>query len=139
MSRVYHRCRGGYAAVAMIFGFGLVGFRDPHGIRPICFGRRETAQGPEFMVASESAAPDTLGFDLVRDLNPGEVICLRMDGALSTRVCADEAGPNPCIFEYVYLSRPDSIIDDISVYKARLAHGRGTGSTHSSRMAQARH
>ena len=98
MSCVYHRCRGGYAAVAMIFGFGLVGFRqrcvdsiwnDP-GIRPICFGRRETDQGTEFMVASESVALDTLGFDLIRDLEPGEVICLRMDGELSTRVCVNE-------------------------------------------------
>jgi len=120
---VHRRCLGGYAAVAMIIGHGIVGFRDPCAIRPVCFGRRDTASGSEFMVASESVALDALGFELIRDLEPGEAIYIELDGTVHTRSCAERTVYSPCIFEYVYLARPDSIIDDVSVYKARLRMG----------------
>ncbi len=123
VSRVHARCTGGYAAVALVMGYGLIAFRDPHAVRPVCFGRRETADGPEFMVASESVALDALGFELLRDLAPGEALFITLDGAVHTRSCAPQARYAPCIFEYVYLARPDSIIDDVSVYKARLRMG----------------
>jgi amidophosphoribosyltransferase len=123
MSGVHRRCEGGYAAVALVFGFGVVAFRDPHGIRPISLGVRESPEGPEYMVSSESVALDALGFELLRDIDPGEAVCLRHDGELFARQCAAETVRAPCMFEYVYLSRPDSILDDISVYKARLRMG----------------
>lgn len=120
---VHRRCSGGYAAVAMIIGYGIVGFRDPHGIRPILFGKRETDKGTEYIIASESVALDVLGFELIRDLEPGEAVYISRDGKISTRQCAEKHSYTPCIFEFVYLARPDSIIDDISVYKARLRMG----------------
>ncbi|RKZ36369.1 MAG: amidophosphoribosyltransferase [Gammaproteobacteria bacterium] len=120
---VHRRCRGGYAAVAMIIGYGVLAFRDPCAIRPVAYGRRETPDGPEFMVASESVALDGLGFELVRDLAPGEAIFIDTSGRCHTRQCAEDAELSPCIFEYVYLARPDSIIDNVSVYKARLRMG----------------
>ena len=123
VSRVYQRCRGGYAVVVMIAGFGILGFRDPHGIRPIVFGERKSESGSEFMIASESVALDVLGFDLIRDLSPGEAVFIEESGKLHTRQCSDNVDHCPCIFEYVYFARPDSIIDDISVYKARLRMG----------------
>ena len=123
VSQVHRRCRGGYAAVAMIVGYGVIAFRDPMGIRPVCFGRRETPRGMEYMVASESVALDALGFELVRDLAPGEAVYIDNAARLHERQCADQPGFAPCIFEYVYLARPDSIIDNVSVYKARLRMG----------------
>ena len=123
ITKLHRRCRGGYAAVAMIAGVGILGFRDPHGIRPIVFGERKTKRGTEYIIASESVAIDALGFDLVRDIEPGEVVFIEASGKLHTRQCADTPLLSPCIFEYVYLARPDSIIDGISVYKARLRMG----------------
>lgn len=123
VQRVHARVRGGYAVVALISGYGIVAFRDPNGIRPAIFGRRDTAQGPEYMVASESVALDALGFKLERDIAPGEAIVITEQGELFTRQCAENTRLAPCIFEYVYFARPDSIIDGIAVYKARLRMG----------------
>ncbi len=120
---VHERCRGAYAAVSMIIGVGIVAFRDPFGIRPLVFGKRAGENGDEYMIASESVALDILGFELVRDVAPGECIYVTNDGQLHTRVCAERTQLSPCIFEYVYLSRPDSIIDRVSVYKSRLRMG----------------
>ena len=123
ISQLHQRCEGGYAAVAMIVGYGVVAFRDPTGIRPVCFGQRTVADGIEYMVASESVALDALGFELIRDLAPGEAIYIDTDAQLHTQQCAEPIDHAPCIFEYVYLARPDSIIDNVSVYKARLRMG----------------
>ncbi len=120
---VHKRCRGAYAAVAMVIGCGIVAFRDPHGIRPLVFGRRVTAAGEEFMVASESVALDMLGFELVRDVAPGEAVFIDEAGALRTHQCVPQKSLSPCIFEHVYLARPDSIMDEVSVYKSRLRMG----------------
>ena len=120
---VHRRCRGGYAAVAMINGRGIVAFRDPHGIRPLCFGLRDTDAGQEVMVASESNAVDILGFKFERDVAPGEAIYIEHSGTYVTRRCAEEQTHRPCIFEHVYLAREDSVMDGISVYKARLRMG----------------
>ncbi|MCI0400117.1 MAG: amidophosphoribosyltransferase [Gammaproteobacteria bacterium] len=124
VAQVHRRCKGGYAAVAMIAGVGILGFRDPHGIRPIVFGERKSKGATEFIIASESVAIAALGFKLVRDIEPGEVIFIDAGGKLHTRQCAENPFYSPCIFEHVYLARPDSIIDGISVYKARLRMGR---------------
>lgn len=123
VSRVHQRCRGGYAVVAMIVGRGILAFRDPHAIRPVCFGKRKTEHGMEYMVASESVALHALGFELERDLLPGEAIFIDASGNLHARQCADNPQYHPCIFEFVYFARPDSIIDNISVYKTRLRMG----------------
>jgi amidophosphoribosyltransferase len=121
---VHRRCRGGYAAVAMIPGFGILGFRDPNGVRPLVYGRRETDEGAEYMIASESVALDTLGFALVADVAPGEAVFIDVEGRISTQQCAPQPVLSPCIFEFVYFARPDSIIDNISVHKARSRMGK---------------
>ena len=123
VSAVHRRCRGGYANVAMIAGYGMVGFRDPFGIRPLVFGRRITDTGTEYMIASESVALDVCGFELVRDVAPGEAVVMDRSGNLHTQQCAEKPVYSPCIFEHVYFARPDSIMDDISVYKARMRMG----------------
>src|SRR5690606_8862926 len=120
---VHKRCRGAYAVVAMIANFGLLAFRDPHGIRPLVIGRHESEQGVEYVVASESVALDVLGYTLVRDVAPGEAIFIDMDGNFFSRQCAENPKLTSCIFEYVYLARPDSVIDGVSVYQTRLHMG----------------
>ena len=121
---VHRRARGAYAIVAMIAGYGLLAFRDPHGIRPLIIGKHESENGVEFMVASESVAIDTLGFEIMRDVAPGEAILVDTSGNCFSRQCALNPTLNPCIFEYVYLARPDSVIDGISVYETRALMGR---------------
>ncbi len=123
VAAVHRRCSGGYAVVALIIGHGIVAFRDPNGIRPIVIGRKETDDGTEYMVASESVALDLLEFDRLRDVRPGEAIYIENEGVMHSREYDGETSYSPCIFEYVYFARPDSIIDDISVYKARLRMG----------------
>jgi len=120
---VHRRCRGAYAVVAMITGYGIVGFRDPYGIRPLIYGRRETAQGVSYMIASESVALKVLGFEPVADVQPGEAVFIDRSGAVHRKICAEHTLHSPCIFEYVYFARPDSIIENVSVYKARLRMG----------------
>ncbi len=120
---VHRRCRGAYAVVAMIAGYGLLAFRDPYGIRPLVFGKNETEGGDEYLVSSESVALDTLGFKLIRDIAPGEAIFIDIEGNFYSKQCAQQTSHSPCIFEYVYLARPDSVIDGISVYEARLRMG----------------
>ncbi|QCU89753.1 amidophosphoribosyltransferase [Thiomicrorhabdus sediminis] len=123
VENVHKRVRGGYAAVGIIAGFGLVGFRDPFGLRPIVVGKRVTEKGTDYMVASESVALSGLGFTLEKDLAPGEAVVITEDGQISYQQCAENPVYSPCIFEYVYFARPDSMMDDISVYKSRLRMG----------------
>lgn len=127
IARVHQRAAGAYAVVGMIAGRGLVAFRDPHGIRPLVFGRRETPGGVEWIVASESAALESLGFELERDLAPGEGLFITPDGQVSTRSCAPNTTLTPCIFEHVYFARPDSVIDNIFVHRARMRMGTRLG------------
>lgn len=124
VSGVHRRCKGAYAVVAMIANFGLLAFRDPFGIRPLVIGKQETDKGTEYIVASESVALDVLGFTLLRDVEPGEAVFIDMDGNLFSRQCADKPQLTSCIFEYVYLARPDSVIDGVSVYQTRLDMGK---------------
>ncbi|WP_194435955.1 amidophosphoribosyltransferase [Vibrio fluminensis] len=124
---VHRTIRGAYAVVAMIIGHGMVAFRDPKGIRPLCLGKREVEGRTEYMVASESVALDAVGFDFVRDVSPGEAVYATFDGQLHTQQCADNPQLNPCMFEYVYFARPDSFIDKISVYAARVEMGKKLG------------
>ncbi|WP_374563274.1 amidophosphoribosyltransferase, partial [Nitrosomonas sp.] len=120
---VHKRCKGAYAVIAMIAGYGLLAFRDPYGIRPLVFGTAENELGDEYLIASESVALDTLGFKLIRDVAPGEAIFIDEDGNFYNKQCATQFSLNPCIFEYVYLARPDSVMDGISVYETRLNMG----------------
>ena len=120
---VHDRCSGGYAVVAMIIGHGIVAFRDPNGIRPVLMGERDTEDGTEYMVASESVALSSLGFRNARDLKPGEAVFIGNDGSLHRHDYQGKTSYSPCIFEFVYFARPDSIIDNLSVYKARLRMG----------------
>src|ERR671926_719822 len=123
VANVHRRLRGAYAVVAMIAGYGVLAFRDPYGIRPAVIGYNETAAGTEYMVASESVAVDALGFRVLRDIGPGEAIFIDEQGRFHNQQCVPHASLNPCIFEYVYLARPDSLIDGASVYEARLNMG----------------
>ena len=127
VAAVHRRCRGGYAAVGLLVNYGIVGFRDPLGIRPLVIGERETAAGKEHMIASESVALDVLGFTLLGDVAPGEAIFIDMEGGLHRRQCAANPSLHPCIFEHVYFARPDSLIDGISVYKTRMRQGEALG------------
>jgi len=121
--QVHKRCRGAYAVTAMLARYGVVAFRDPHGIRPLVYGKRTTDKGTEYMIASESVALDVLGFELIDDVAPGEAIYIDIKGNLHAQQCADNPQLTPCIFEHVYFARPDSIMDGISVYKTRLRQG----------------
>ncbi|QGG79745.1 amidophosphoribosyltransferase [Litorivicinus lipolyticus] len=129
VTEVHRRCKGAYAVVALVSGHGMLAFRDPNGIRPLVYGKREVEGGTDYMVASESVALSTAGFELIRDLEPGEALLVDKTGQLHTRVCAVDAELTPCLFEFVYLSRPDSVIDGISVYDARLNMGRKLAKT----------
>jgi amidophosphoribosyltransferase len=123
VAATHRRLKGAYAVVAMIAGHGVLAFRDPFGIRPAIIGYSETPAGTEYMVASESVALDANGFRVLRDIGPGEAVFIDQDGQLHTQQCAPHASLNPCIFEYVYLARPDSVIDGASVYETRLNMG----------------
>ena len=123
VSGVHDRCRGGFAAVVMITGYGILGFRDRNGIRPLVFGSRQTDNGNEYMIASESVGLDSQGFNLDRDVAPGEAVFIDVNGNLHSKVCTEPGDHTPCIFEQVYFARPDSLMDGISVYKARLRMG----------------
>ena len=123
VSAMNDRVRGGYACVSVIAGYGLLAFRDPNGIRPLIFGKREQKGSTEYIVASESVAISALGFDVMRDVAPGEAIFISSSGHLFTRQCTPQASYSPCIFEHVYFARPDSVIDGMSVYQSRLNQG----------------
>lgn len=120
---VHRRCKGAYAVIGMVVGRGVFAFRDPLGIRPAVIGERITDSGTEYAIASESVALQGLGFSLMRDIAPGEAVYIDADGTITSQQCAENPQLSPCIFEYVYLARPDSIIDNVSVYKARLRMG----------------
>ena len=123
ITAVNERVRGGYACVSVISGYGLLAFRDPNGIRPLIYGKREASGTTEYIVASESVAITALGFEIVRDIAPGEAIFISASGHLFTRQCSPPASYSPCIFEHVYFARPDSVIDGMSVYQSRLNQG----------------
>ncbi len=123
VAAVHKRLKGSYAVVALIAGHGLLAFRDPFGIRPLCFGQGVGANGAEWMVASESVAIEGTGHTLTRDVAPGEAIFVDLQGKLHARQCAENPSLNPCMFEFVYLARPDSVMDGVSVYQARLNLG----------------
>jgi amidophosphoribosyltransferase len=127
VASVHRRAKGAYAVIAQIANYGMVAFRDPHGIRPLCIGSNETEQGVEWMVASESVALTGCGFTLVRDVQPGEAVFIDLDGKLTSRQCAEHPELTPCVFEYVYFARPDSVMDGISIYDARLNMGEYLG------------
>jgi amidophosphoribosyltransferase len=120
---VHKRIKGSYAVVALIAGHGLLAFRDPYGIRPLCYGEGVTPEGREVMVASESVAIEGTGHKVIRDVAPGEAIFIDLEGQVHAQQCAEHAVLNPCMFEFVYLARPDSVMDGISVYQARLNMG----------------
>ncbi len=122
--KTHSRCHGAYAVVALITGFGLIAFRDPKGIRPLVIGEREGKEHKEYIIASENASFSALGFETLRDVEPGEAVLIDINGQLHSQQCADNPEPMPCLFEYVYLARPDATLDKISVYKARMRMGK---------------
>ena len=123
VKKLHHRVKGAYAAIGMIPGYGIFAFRDPYGIRPLILGEKTTAKGASYMVASESVALTALGYKIMRDVNPGEAVVIDRKGNIHSKQCADSSELSPCIFEFVYFARPDSIIDKIPVYKSRLRMG----------------
>ena len=120
--KLHLACRGGFAVVALLVGSGIVGIRDPRGIRPLIVGIKRGVTD-DYIIASESAALSVLGYEIYRDVQPGEAIFIDRQGQLHAQVCHDSPSLTPCIFEHVYLARPDSVLDNISVYKARLRMG----------------
>lgn len=124
VSQLHRRCKGAYAVVAMIAGIGILAFRDPYGIRPVVIGKRESDSGNEYIVASESVAIDSLDFELIRDIAPGECVFIDVNGNMHAQQCTEAPVTSPCIFEFVYFARPDSMIDGISVHKSRLRMGK---------------
>ncbi|MDO5055513.1 MAG: amidophosphoribosyltransferase [Pasteurella oralis] len=127
IKRTHKDIRGAYACVAMIIGHGMVAFRDPNGIRPLVLGKREEKGKTDYMFASESIALDTVGFEFVRDIQPGEAVYVTFNGDIHSAQCAENPKLTPCIFEYVYFARPDSCIDGVSVYAARVHMGQRLG------------
>jgi len=123
VTKLHQRVKGAYAAIGMIPGYGIFGFRDPNGIRPLILGERVTKKGTQYMLASESVALTALGFKITRDVKPGEAVVIDRNGEFHSQQCSDNSVLSPCIFEFVYFARPDSIIDNISVYKSRLRMG----------------
>ena len=123
VARLHRRVRGAYACSVLVNGYGVVGFRDPYGIRPVVYGQREGLHGMDYMISSESVALDVAGYELIGDIAPGEAVYITIDGQIHTHQCAVSPAYAPCIFEYVYLARPDSVLDNVYVYKARLRMG----------------
>ena len=123
VTKLHQRVKGAYAAIGMVPGYGIFGFRDPHGIRPLILGERITDKGTKYMIASESVALTALGYKVKRDVKPGEAVVIDRKGNVHAQQCSEKSELNPCIFEFVYFARPDSIIDNISVYKSRLRMG----------------
>lgn len=123
IKELYNQCRGGYACVAMVASYGIIGFRDPHGIRPLIMGRRKNPAGYDYMIASESVVLEALGFTDFEDIKPGEAVIITQGSKVARRQLVSVEKITPCIFEYVYFARQDSIMDGISVYKARLSMG----------------
>ncbi len=128
VGRVHQICRGGYAVVSLIVGVGIVGFRDPRGIRPLIVGVKRGVVD-DFIIASESATLAVLGYEILRDVQPGEAVFIDAQGQFHSQDCADNSRSTPCIFEHVYFARPDSVMDGISVYKARLRMGERLANT----------
>ena len=120
LKRIFNQCQGGYAVVALISGIGLVAFRDPNGIRPLTLGKNHNGS---YLLASESSAITSLGFEVLKDVKPGEAIIINLDGSVEEKHLIKGMQHTPCLFEYVYFSRPDSTIDSISVHKSRLRMG----------------
>ena len=123
VKKTHSRCHGAYAVLALITGFGLLAFRDPRGIRPLVIGERQGKTQKEYIIASENSSFSALGYTTLRDVNPGEAVFIDTQGQLHSQQCADKPESTPCLFEYVYLARPDSTLDEISVYKARMRMG----------------
>jgi amidophosphoribosyltransferase len=124
VKKLHTRCSGGYACIGMIGGYGMFAFRDPNGIRPLIFGQKVTPKGTAYMVASESVSLDILGYTVIRDVKPGECVCFPTGKSMEALQCAEKTSHTPCMFEFVYFARPDSMIDGISTYKSRQRMGK---------------